>query len=311
MSVRTKHVLSQGPVLKVLANTAVTALRQRLSSESSDTPLPELPTRELVKVIPPRPKELVRDYVRHVGGDPSAYRGRVPAHLFPQWGFPLQAQSLANLPYPMFKVLNGGCRLEMNAPLPAAEPLTARAWLADIDDNGRRAVLHQVVATGTDAAPDAVVAHMYAIVPLGGGDKNDAPRSKDAARKKDKARVPADALELARWRLRLDAGLDFAKLTGDFNPVHWVTPYARMFGFRNRILHGFSTMARAIEGLNRNLFSGSANALSVFDCQFTRPLVLPAKVGLYVHDGKAFVGDAPGGPAYLVASYKTHPQYSA
>ena len=123
--------------------------------------------------------------------------------------------------------------------------------------------------------------------------------------------MPMHATELARWRLRLDAGLDFAKLTGDFNPVHWVTPYARAFGFRNRILHGFSTMARAIEGLNRNLFAGSIKGLRTFDCKFTRPLVLPAKVGLYIHDGEdgtqqVFVGDAPGGPAYLVGSFETN-----
>ena len=303
MPVRSRHVLAQGPVLKVLAHTAITALKQQLSRGGPPPTMPTLPGAEIRSTIPARGRNLVRDYIRHVGGDPSAYKGQVPAHFFPQWGFPLQAQTLAGVPYPMFKVLNGGCRLEMNAPLPAGEPLQIRAWLNDIDDNGRRAVLHQVLATGTPTVPDAVVAHLYAIVPLGSG--KGASKPNGASKPKQKARVPAGATELARWRLRLDAGLDFAKLTGDFNPVHWITPYARAFGFRNRILHGFSTMARAIEGLNRNLFVGSTDAIAVFDCQFTRPLVLPAKVGLYIHDGKAFVGDAPGGPAYLVASYET------
>ena len=72
MAVRSKHVFSQGPVLKVLASTAVSALRQRLSKESVATVLPQLPTAELIKTIPPRPKDLVRDYIRHVGGEPSA-----------------------------------------------------------------------------------------------------------------------------------------------------------------------------------------------------------------------------------------------
>jgi hypothetical protein len=31
--------------------------------------------------------------------------------------------------------------------------------------------------------------------------------------------------------------------------------------------------------------------------------VLPAKVGLYIDDDSVFVGDAPGGPAYLVGTY--------
>ena len=43
---------------------------------------------------------LIRDYIRHVGGDPAWYRGRVPPHFFPQWGFPLGARALegARLP---------------------------------------------------------------------------------------------------------------------------------------------------------------------------------------------------------------------
>jgi hypothetical protein len=62
-------------------------------------------------------------------------------------------------------------------------------------------------------------------------------------------------------------------------------------------------MARAIEGLNRSLFSGDVRRLEAIDVKFTKPLVLPAKVGLYVDDENVFVGDAPGGPAYLVGTY--------
>ena len=65
------------------------------------------------------------------------------------------------------------------------------------------------------------------------------------------------------------------------------------------------TMARAIEGINRKLYMGGTEHIRVFDCKFTRPLVLPAKVGLYVKDGEVYVGDAPGGPAYLVGNYET------
>ena len=64
-------------------------------------------------------------------------------------------------------------------------------------------------------------------------------------------------------------------------------------------------MARTAEGLNRGLFSGSVRSLQQLDVRFTRPLVLPAAVGLYVLDDSVFVGDAPGGPAYLVGSFNT------
>jgi len=194
----------------------------------------------------------------------------------------------------------------MNTPLPADRPLQVRARLESIDDNGRRVVLHQRVATGYEGMPEAVVAHIFAVIPLPQdkqGNGHDGNGAKKTAAAKERPRVPAGVEEIARWSLRSDAGLDFAKLTGDFNPLHWVKSYARAAGYRNTILHGFATMARTIEGLQRGLFSGSTRALEVFDCKFTRPLVLPAKVGLYVREQEVWVGDAPGGPAYLTATF--------
>lgn len=309
MAVANKHVLQQGPVLATLAHAAWAAMRQQLDARmgkpASGGAMPQLPSPEITATLPPRPADLVRDYVRNVGGDASAYRGTVPAHLFPQWGFPLTAKTLEGIPYPLVRVLNGGCRLRMNAPLPADASLHVRARLEDIDDNGRRAVLHQRIVTGTDEHPEAVVADLFAIVPLGGG--REAGKSGGSPRadgeKKQTVRVPADAEELQRWRIGANAGLDFAKLTGDFNPVHWVKPYARAAGFRSTILHGFATLARTIEGLQRTIFAGSIHALAEIDVKFTKPLVLPAKVGLYIRGDEVWVGDAPGGPAYLAGHF--------
>lgn len=295
MALPTKHVFQQGRVIASLGNTAAAALLQRFNLSKPGQLA--LPSAELREKLPPRAPDLVKDYIRHVGGDPGAYRGTIPAHMFPQWGFPLAAKTLRGVPYPMLKVMNGGCRLEMNAPLKAADPIEVTARLVDIDDDGRRAVLHQKVVTGNEA----VVAHLYAIVPLGGDKKNGAPAPRV---KKEQPRVPQDVRELAYWKLRPDAGLAFAMLTGDFNPVHWVRSYAKAFGFRSTILHGFATMARAIEGLHRARFAGAVDRIRVFDCKFTRPLTLPARVGLYTRDHEVYVGDAPGGPAYLVGTFE-------
>jgi acyl dehydratase len=307
MSLPTKHVLSQGRVVASIGGTALTALLQRAGLGAKPGAPLVTPSAEIVQTIPPLPADLVRDYVRNVGGDPNAYKKHLPAHLFPQWGFPLAAKTLKGIPYPLMKVLNGGCRIEINAPLPLGEKLTARARLEDIDDDGRRAVLHQKVITGTAKHPDALVAHMYAIVPV------EQPKAKGEAKsastgparpKKESPRVPTEAREIAFWKLAPDAGLAFAMLTGDFNPVHWVKPYARAFGFKSTILHGFATMARAYEGLSRYLYAGSVDRIKTFDVKFTRPLVLPARVGLYVDGHNCFVGDAPGGPAYLVGTFE-------
>jgi acyl dehydratase len=283
-------------VIASLGGTALEALLRRVRGRPRGTFATPGPLLE--QTIAPRPPSLVRDYVRHVGGDPSAYRGVLPPHLFPQWAFPLAARTLRGIPYPLERVLNAGCRMEVNGPLPAGEPLRATAQLVAIDDDGRRALLHQRVTTGPREAPEALVAHLYALVPTGA--KGNGTRAGSA---REPARVPAGATELAWFKLGADAGLAFAFLTGDFNPVHWVRPYARAFGFRSTILHGFATMARAIEGLNRNLFAGAVDRLATVDVKFTRPLLLPARVGLYLDGHACFVGDAPAGPAYLTGSF--------
>ncbi len=294
MPVSRRHLLRQGPVLRSLARTAGAALRPgRATSANTPGAVHEA-------TVPPRRNRLVDDYIRHVGGDRGWYRHSIPGHLFPQWGLPLLARTLTTIPYALTSVLNAGCRIEQGQPLPRDEALQLQAQLLDIDDDSRRAVLTQTLTTGTRSAPDALHAQVFAYVPL--------PRDPTApaapAPKRPKARVPDDARELAWFSLRPSDGLDFALLTGDFNPVHWVRPYARAAGFQSTILHGFATLARAIESLNRTVFSGDPSRLRAVEVRFTRPLVLPARVGVYVTDDHGlFVGTAPGGPAFLTGTY--------
>lgn len=292
-----RHVLQQGPVVAALARGATSSFRRAPRETVAPGPWHHA-------LVPPRPRDLIDDYVRHVGGDVGSYRGLVPPHLFPQWIFPLQARALEGVSYPLQKVLNGGCRIEFNAPLPVGEALNVSCRLEDIDDDGKRAIIHQRAVTGTAQRPDAVVTHVYAFVPLGSKNKGEKP-APGAKKKAAPPRVPEDAREIAFWNIPVTAGLDFAKLTGDFNPIHWIAPAARAAGFKNVILHGFGTLARAIEGMNRALFAGDVSRLASIDVRFTRPLVLPAKVGLYVRGDEVFVGSAKGGPANLVGTFTT------
>jgi acyl dehydratase len=312
MMTAARHVLRQGGVVAALAEAAVPALLRRFQLLAPTRGTIVVPGPEIVARVAPRPRALSRDYVRHVGGDPRSYEGFVPPHLFPQWTFPTVARTLRGLPFPMLEVVNGGCRLEMQGPLPADEPLEVRARLESIEDDGRRAVLRQRVVTGPAASPRSLVADLVVVVPSAAraprgpsahGARGEMGANGPPSPRKDRPRVPSDARELAYWSLRRDAGLHFSMLTGDFNPVHWSRRYARAFGFGGAILHGFSTMARAIEGLHRAVFSGAVDRLHVVDVRFTRPLALPARVGLYLEGNRFFVGDAPGGPAYLVGTY--------
>jgi hypothetical protein len=296
MPVPLRYTLAHGPVIAALGRVAMYGMRK-----DKPTHAPQVPSAWVEAKLPPVPLEIIRDYIRHVGGDPGWYRNRIPAHFFPEWGFPLGERALEGLGYPLVRGMNAGCRIENRAPLPSGVPLEVRARIESIDDDGRRAIVVQKVITGTSKVPDALVCEMRVFIPLTKG-------GKDGEAKKPKARptVPSDAHEIAFQRIPDNAGLDFAKLTGDFNPIHWLAPYARASGFRSVILHGFSTFARAIEALNRSRFAGDPTKLKVIDARFSRPLVLPARAGIYVtNDGGIWVGDAPGGGAYLEGRFET------
>lgn len=294
MSLSNRYLLEQGPMLATMARVAVSALRKPVTNGKAATPGPWLE-----EELAPRPDALVNAYIKHVGGDVGAYRKTLPVHLFPQWAMPVAARTLEGLPYPMVKVLNAGCTVTVNGPLPRGEALVVRARLESIDDDGRRALLVQRVVTGTRSSPEALVTDIRAYVPL------EAARS---GAKKELRTVALDAREIGSLKLRPDAGIDFARLTGDLNPIHWLKPYARAFGYRRPILHGFSTLARAIEVLQRGRFSGDVARLRSLDARFTRPLPLPAKVNVYLGPGDRFaVADAAGASPYLDSTFSTEP----
>lgn len=127
MAVPFRYAFEQGPMIAALGRVALSGFKKDKPSRAPVTPGPWLEDR-----VAPRPEDLIRAYVRHVGGDPGWYRGRVPPHLFPQWSFPLGARALEGLGYPIAKVINGGCRIEQG--------VTTRAACCTHDGDGSEVV---------------------------------------------------------------------------------------------------------------------------------------------------------------------------
>jgi len=293
MRVSAQHVFQQGPMIATLFKVILQSLHRSIVRGRPETV--ETPGPIVTATLPPRDAQLVRDFIRYAGGEKEWYDGVLPPQFFPQWGFPLLAQTVRGLPYPMNKMLNGGCRFEVHSSLPANEPLQVQANLEEVDDNGQRAVIRQRLVTGTASCPEALVCYVNAIVVL--------KRSKDGS-KKEKPCVPEGAREIGPLNLKKNRGFEFALLTGDFNPIHWISFWARMSGFKNTILHGFATMSLTLEMLNRELWDGHPERLQSLEVKFTRPLVLPARPNVYIDEaGGVFVGDALGEPAYLTGQY--------
>ncbi len=287
-----KHLLEQGAMLRALGATALGALRGPSSSVVPQTPGPWIEREARAPSA-----ALIRDFVAFTRGDQASYRGVVPPHLFPQWALAAASGALANLPYPLAKIVNAGVALEIRDRVPVGEPLVVRARLAAIDETPTRVLMTTEIETGPRSAPNALVAALRTYVPLA---------AKSAADKKpEPPRVAAGARELAHLRVGADAGLTFGTLTGDLNPIHWIPVYARAAGFRGCILHGFGSFALATSALVRGVLSGDATRLRAVEARFTRPLVLPGAMGIYVTEaGELFAGDGPGGAAYLTGHFE-------
>ncbi|MEW5734036.1 MAG: MaoC/PaaZ C-terminal domain-containing protein [Thermodesulfobacteriota bacterium] len=288
MKVSLLNIRHQGPVIAALVRTGLGAGKiARGGAQEGARP-------EVSAVLDPRPAGLVSQYIRFTGGDPSWYRGTVPPHMFPQWAFPLLGQVLAGQPYDMKKVLNGGAEIVINAPIPVGEKLTVKARLADVTETETAVLLRQEVTTGTQKDPEALVCAVMAVVPKKGSGKG----------KKSRPLVPEDFRELGRISFPAGTGFSFALLTGDFNPIHWIPAAARMSGFKNAIGHGFCTMARTMEIVNRNLLCQKPYALRSFSCRFVRPLTLPAQAGVYIGpEGHIHTAPGKGATPYLSGTY--------
>jgi len=278
-----RHLVEQRGMFAALGDAAAFGLRQRLRSAESS--VAELPGPEISARLPAPPASLIEDFWTYVKGEPGAYAGQVPPALFPQWGLPMALRALRGSGFPLLKLLNGGCRLEVNAPLVRGRELSVRSRFVSVSTDERRSVLCQRVVTEQEGAPEALVANVYEILRLSKGSK--------AKGRREPELVPDSARKLETWALTRDAGLQFALLTGDVNPLHWLPPYARLMGFRGAILHGFAGMARAWAGLERAF---APRRLRLLDVRFVRPILLPADVSLYVDGERVFVTSSAGEP---------------
>ena len=105
-------------------------------------------------------------------------------------------------------------------------------------------------------------------------------------------------LRTQRWVLPADLGRRFAKVSGDFNPIHTSVIGAKLFGFRRAIAHGMWTLGRALAAQQPPGGLDQAEA----HCDFKLPIFLPGQVALWQHpvtgprrefEVRNFAGDKP------------------
>lgn len=116
-------------------------------------------------------------------------------------------------------------------------------------------------------------------------------RSNTAKREGDVS--PAGVL-LTQWTLDPVAGRRYARLSGDWNPIHLYGWSARLMGMRAPIIHGMHTLASSCAALE----SAVGRHVTGIACRFRAPITLGSKVALHVEEGtENFSVETSGRPA--------------
>lgn len=145
---------------------------------------------------------------------------------------------------------------------------------------------------------DTLIVRCSSAYQVGGGSKSAERRSQQAA-----ALDLTGWLESAAWSLPSDLGRSYAKLSGDYNPIHLHRWLSRWFGFSRPIIHGMYSVARAQASLEVTL----NQEIQLLDVGFRRPVVLPTELKcLYKpEENLIMVADARCKRSFLEGTFAT------
>ena len=82
--------------------------------------------------------------------------------------------------------------------------------------------------------------------------------------------------EVTHWKAPSDIGRHYAKVSGDYNPIHLSAASAKLFGFPSAIAHGLWNKARTLAALADHLPAANVE----IHVQFKKPVRLPSEVTL-------------------------------
>jgi acyl dehydratase len=97
-------------------------------------------------------------------------------------------------------------------------------------------------------------------------------RLRERRRFKQPPPVPEGA-RVETWSVPANTGRRYARVSGDYNPIHLYAVTARLLGFRRPIAHGLWTLARSVAAIGNDMPEHPLR----LEVDFKRPLELPAQ----------------------------------
>lgn len=212
----------------------------------------------------------------------------LPTGYVHTFAFPVAMSLMAreDFPLPLLGMVHLSNRVQHLRPIHYAEPLTVTAWAENLA--GHRAGTRVDLLAEVSAGRGEVVWRGRSTYLAKGVFLPRLDRPEERGPRSDF--VPP--LPTALWRLGADAGRNYAKVSGDFNPIHLSSLSAKALGMKRSIAHGMYLASRVV--------SDAAPALSdpyEWTINFEAPVFLPATVAVAIRiggpiDGAVSVGGA-------------------
>jgi acyl dehydratase len=184
-----------------------------------------------------------------------------------------------DFPFPLVGLVHVANRVTVVRPIDAGVALDLAVRAADLrpHERGRQVDVVATVSVGDEVVWRGVSTYLRKEPGPAGGERRGVG---------DRPPPPAAS---ARWRVEPRVGTDYARVSGDHNPIHTSRFGARLLGFARPIAHGMWSKARCLAALEGRL----PDAYTV-DVSFKTPVMLPSTVsfsatpawGFELHDAK-------------------------
>jgi len=238
-------------------------------------------------------RERVEAYRTVCGGAPSDFLPVAYPHVL---ATPVQLALLSSKAFPvrLMGLVHLRNHIEQHRPVRVGETCSVRTWLdgrRDTDRGQEFDVRSELEIDGRPVWSEICVFMARRLnrdtsKPFGGrisaGEGVPAPDA-EAVQPDGPDSIRVTPLEVAR-----DIGWRYARVAGDFNPIHLSDFGARLFGFNQAIAHGMWSMARCIAALDARAFDSPSRV----DVVFKRPITIPAPVTLETWQSSAGSGFA-------------------
>lgn len=188
-------------------------------------------------------------------------------------GFPLAMQLMTDpgFPLPLLGLVHIVNRFSLHRPVLIGETVTTSVQIGQARKH-RKGTEFDVLVTG-DVDGGTVFEETATYLAVG---KH--LSSAEAEREEARSEFEAPGVPSSIWKLPRSIGPTYAKVSGDYNPIHLNPLAAKAFGFPASIAHGMYTASRALSAAQ------APAGGYVWGAQFAKPVILPARVGFGVFD---------------------------